>query len=321
LRRQSIFAKDVLSTIARPGRRNRRTAPGPDRSAMSDSQRIAADLPCWSGPVAPLRLPGGISNDNYLVADQDRKFVVRVNGDVPQHGILRSNDATCNRAAAAAGVAPAVFHAGPNAVVVDFVEGRTLAEEDVRGQEMLDRILPLIKRTHNEAFRLLRGPVCAFWPFRVCRDYAFFLEENGSRKVSELPRLRAANEKLEGIVGPVTPVLGHNDLLAANFIDDGKKVWLIDWEHGGITSALFDLANLATNNTLSAGQEAWLLETYYERSPDEAMRRRFQAMKSASLLRETMWSMVSELGSTVAFDYVAYTHDYIARFDAEYERF
>lgn len=286
---------------------------------MSDAEQIVRGLECWSAPVSPKRLGGGISNENFLVEDQGQKYVVRVNGDVPIHGILRLNDVTCNKAAAAAGIAPSVFFATSNAIVIDFIEGKTLEEEDIRRQGTLDRILPLLKRTHTDAFKKIRGPVCAFLPFRVCRDYAFYLQENNSRLLADLPHFGAVNDQLEKIVGPIVPVLGHNDLLAANIIDDGSRLWLIDWEHAGISSPLFDLANLSTNNGLSASQETWLLETYYEQKVDEELVRRFQAMKCASLLREAMWSLVSEITSKLDFNYVAYSGDYLDRFEQEFE--
>lgn len=287
---------------------------------MKTPEEIAAGLPCWKAPVEPRRLEGGISNDNFLVEDQGQKFVVRVNGDVPAHGVLRSNDVTCNRAAAAVGVAPKVFYAEAGAVVVDFIEGRTYGEADVCNKANLGRILALIKTTHEKAFRQIRGPVLAFWPFRVCRDYAFFLEERGSRYRDQLPQLRSANEQLEAIVGKITPVLGHNDLLAANLVDDGSRIWLIDWEHAGFSSPLFDLANLAANNGLSEAQQVWSLETYFEKPLTDELQHQYAAMKCASHLREAMWSMVSELTSTLDFDFDAYTQDYKTRFEAEYAR-
>ena len=86
--------------------------------------------------------------------------------------------------------------------------------------------------------------------------------------VPELPRLLAAAEQLENSVGPIELVFGHNDLLAANLIDDGARLWLVDWEYGGFNSPLFDLGGLASNNELSPEQEDWLLEAYFERRPE-----------------------------------------------------
>ena len=115
---------------------------------MLDAEQIVKDLKCWSDPVQPSRLTGGLSNDNFLVEDLDKKYVVRVNGDVPVHGVLRLNDATCNRAAAKVGVAPSVFFATQNAIVIDFIDGKTLEDTDIRAENMLERVLPLLKRTH-----------------------------------------------------------------------------------------------------------------------------------------------------------------------------
>ena len=114
---------------------------------------------------------------------------------------------------------------------------------------------------------------------------------------------------------------GHNDLLAANFIDDGKRLWLIDWDYAGYNTALFDLANLSSNNELSSEQEDWTLETYYQQPVTDRLRRRLAAMKCVSLLRETLWSIVSEIHSTLDFDYVNYTRKNLSRFENAYEAF
>ena len=137
--------------------------------------------------------------------------------------------------------------------------------------------------------------------------------------VPELPRLLGVGADLEAIVGPVDVVFGHNDLLPANFIDDGKRLWLIDWDYAGFNSPLFDLGNLCSNNDVAEPDEKWLLGAYFERPLTADLWHRYQAMKCASLLREAMWSMVAEHHSTLDFDYVAYTNDYLARFERAYQ--
>jgi thiamine kinase-like enzyme len=126
---------------------------------------------------------------------------------------------------------------------------------------------------------------------------------------------------LETAAGPFDIVFGHNDLLAANFLDDGERLWLIDWDYAGYNTPLFDLGGLASNNELSEAQEMWLLEAYFEQPVRSELWRRYQAMKCASLLRETLWSMVSELHSTIDFDYAAYTADNLARFERSFDQF
>ncbi|MGH6943572.1 MAG: choline/ethanolamine kinase family protein, partial [Geminicoccaceae bacterium] len=213
-----------------------------------EAETRAAGLACWSGPVAPKPLSGGISNHNFLVEDGGGKFFVRVGDDFEVHNVLRRFELAASRAAHAAGISPEVVHAEPGAMVFRHIEGRPLTPEDVRDPAMLARILPLVRRCHEELPKHFRGPTPIFWAFQVLRDYAARLVEDQSHMAPELPRLMSAAERLELAVGPIEPVFGHNDLLAANFIDDGEVLWLVDWEYGGFNSALFDLGSLASNN-------------------------------------------------------------------------
>jgi thiamine kinase-like enzyme len=275
----------------------------------------AAALACWSGRVEPIPLAGGITNANFVVADRRRRYFVRIGDDIPVHGILRFHELAASRAAAAAGLSPPVVHNEPGAVVFEYIDGRTYAAEDVRRPANLRRILPLLRRCHREIPKHFRGPALIFWVFQIFRDYAQTLTECGSRMASELPRLLDIAGDLEAMVGPIDIVFGHNDLLPGNFIDDGRRLWLIDWDYAGFNSPLFDLANLCSNNEVAEVDERWLLEAYFEQPLTNESWHRYQAMKCASLLREAMWGMVAEHYSTLDFDYVAYTTDYLARFE------
>ncbi|HMR32369.1 MAG TPA: phosphotransferase [Geminicoccaceae bacterium] len=281
---------------------------------MTPAER-AAGLSFWSGPVEPVPLAGGITNTNFTVEDRGRRHVVRIGDDIPVHHVSRQSELAAARAAHAAGIAPEILHAEPGALVMPWIEGRTLAPEDVRDPAMLARIVPLLRRCHGEVGRRLEGPAPLFWVFHVCRDYARTLERGHSRMIPELPRLMAMNDRLEALVGDVRLVFGHNDLLAANILDDGRRLWLLDWEYAGFNSPLFDLGGLASNSELPPAQEELLLEAYFGSAATPDLRRRYAAMRCASLLRETMWSMASELHSTIAFDYVAYTAENLARLE------
>jgi len=280
-----------------------------------DAARKARQLACWHHPVEPRPVGGGISNPNFLVEHAGERFFVRIAGDVPAHNLLRRFELAASRAAHAADVAPEVVHAEPGALVFRWIDGRTLTPADVRDPAMLARILALIRHYHHAIPRHFRGPAPMFWVFQVLRDYAARLAAEGHRLAPELPRLMRVAERLERAVGPIEVVFGHHDLLAANLIDDGARLWLIDWEYGAFGSGLFDLANLASNNELAPSEEEALLEQYFDAPVSDALRRRYAAMRSASLLREAMWSMVSERHLAIDFDYVAYTADYLARFE------
>ena len=281
----------------------------------------AAGLACWSGAVEPEPLGGGITNTNFVVRDGGDTFVVRIGDDLPLHGVLRSQELSACRAAHACGLAPEIVHHEPGALVMRFVDGTTLTEDAVRRPEMLERIIALIRRCHATMPDHLRGATAMFWPFQVCRDYLATAREGKSRVDGQLDRLADINTERECATGPIQPVFCHNDLLAANFVDDGERLWLLDWEYAGWNSALFDLANLASNSQVPAAQEQWLMETYLGRGIAPEDLRRFHAMKCASLMRETLWSVVQELHATLDFDFAAYTEDNLARFDAAYEEF
>lgn len=275
-------------------------------------ERVRA-LRFWSGAVDPEPLDGGITNRNFLVEDAGRKYVVRLGEDIPLHNCMRFNERAASLAAHAAGVSPALRHFEPGLVVIDFIEGKTFSEADVRAN--LPRVAALIRRMHDEVGKHLRGPALAFWTFHVLRNYGHTLSDGGHRLKAELPRLQAVADEIEAFVGPTEVLFAHNDLLPGNFIDDGDRLWLIDWDYGGFNTPLFDLGNVASNNGFDAAQSDRLLALYYGRPPDDQLRLRHKAMAVASLLREALWSMVSELHSSLDFDYRAYTAENLARFE------
>lgn len=266
-------------------------------------------------------LGGGITNVNYVVTDGDKKYVVRKGEDIPVHQVMRFNELAASRAAHAAGLSPQVIYHEPGILVLEYIRSRTLDAEMVREQAMLERILPLIKTCHREIPHYLRGAVLIFWVFHVIRDYAATLREAQSRHLSLLPGLLEISAELENVSNPTDIVFGHNDLLPANFLDDGERLWLIDWDYAGYNSPLFDLGGLASNNGLSEKQEVWLLENYFEKPITDSLMRQYQAMKCASLLRETLWSMVSEIHSEIDFDFAAYSQENLEGFEAAYQQF
>lgn len=285
-------------------------------------ERVAG-LPIWKGAVEPVPMTGGITNTNFMVEDAGSRYFVRIGSDIPVHGVMRFNELAAARAAQAAGITPAVLHAEPGVLVTEFIEGKTLCEEDLRDEAMLRRVVPLVRDCHEEVARRVSAPVLMFWPFQVVRHYAKVLRGGGSNYRERLPLLLEKADELERAVGPIAPVFGHNDLLPANFIDDGSRLWLVDWDYAGFNSALFDLGGLAANCQLELAHETFLLEQYFGSQPDASLWRAYRAMKAISALRETMWSMVSEIHSSIEFDFASYTQENLNRFAAamaEFER-
>jgi thiamine kinase-like enzyme len=283
-------------------------------------ERVRA-LPVWKGLISPTLLTGGITNLNILVSDRGDEYVVRIADDIPVLHVMRFNELAASRAAAEVGVSPEIVHAEPGVMVRRYVRGRVLQTQDLQDPKMVERVVDLLKRVHGPVGRAVRGPILAFSPFHTIRDHAATVAADGGTGSKSLPGMLAAADVLSRIVGRVSVIFGHNDMLPANLIDDGSRLWLIDWDYAGFGPASFDLANLAANCRTDSAMERQLLTLYYGKQPDDVEFRRFVAMKCVSLLRETLWGMVAETRLPLDTDYAAYTAKNLARFRSEYNRF
>jgi thiamine kinase-like enzyme len=265
-----------------------------------------ARLPCWRGKVALEPLKGGLTNLSFVARDRGEKFVVRCGGDIPMHHVFRDRERAAARAAFEAGLSPELIHVEPGITVMRFIEGRTFGEPDLRLS--LDRIVPLLKTCHREVGRRLQGPASMFWVFHVIREYV--------RTAGADRKYLALADELERRQVPLPIVFGHHDLLPGNFLDDGKRLWLIDWEYGAFGTAMFDLANLSSNGEFDPAQDEALLAAYFDGAIRSDLRTAFAAMKAASALREALWAMVSDIHlRTPGVDYRAHAREYLRRFE------
>ena len=276
-------------------------------------------LPIWKDKIHIKNLDGGLTNQNFLVKDSNQEVVVRMGQDILEHQVLRSNELISTKAAYDSGLGPKIIYNSPGVLVLEYIESKTMSAKDVR--ENISKIIPLIKKVHYDMPKKLFGPGMIFWVFHVVRNYANFLKKNKSIHVNILDKLLSCNDLLEKKSSPHQIVFGHNDLLPANFLNDGTKIWLIDWEYSGFNSPLFDLGGIASNNDFSKEEEVYLLENYFNEKMSSDLSKKYHAMKCASLLRESMWSMVSEITSKINFDYSKYTKENLEKFEMSFKDF
>lgn len=284
------------------------------RVPVAVESRISA-LPCWQGAIEIALLKGGISNESYVVYDDCGGHVVRFGKDYPFHHISRERELMTARAAHVAGFGPEVHYAEPGVMVTAFIGAKTYGADDVQGNS--EPVARLLRRFHLGMAEHVSGSAYLFWPFHVVRDYAHTLRAGGSRMVPKLDELLSLSCELESQQIPQPLVFAHNDLLPANLLDDGTRLWLIDYEYAGYSTAMFDLAGVTSNAGFTEAASLAFLTSYLEAAPNQAFLRAFSAMQCASLLREAMWSMVSELHlNAPGADYVAYTAENLERLDA-----
>lgn len=295
------------------GQRERAMAAEMATGSETAEARVRA-LPLWRGELTVTPLKGGVSNASFRVSDSTGSYVARVGGDYPFHQVSREREAIASRAAFEAGISPEPVHAGDGLMVLRYIEARTYTEADVRANAAA--CIELLRRCHREMGKRISGQGAIFWVFQILRDYAHTLKEGRHRHVPDIPRWMAIVDELEAAQLPLPIVFGHHDVLPTNYMDDGNRLWLIDWEYGAFGTAMFDLASLSANNSFDAAGEKLILETYFGRAPGEELWRAFHAMKAASALREAVWGMVSELHlNAPGVDYVAYAAEYLGRFE------
>lgn len=284
---------------------------------MSTPERIGI-LPCWQGEPRAEPMAGGLSNEIWKVTDAAGAHVVRFGADYPFHHVLRAREAMTARAAHAAGFGPAVEHDGPGVMVTAFLDARTWTAADVRANP--ERLAVLLRDFHAAMPGHVSGPAFLFWPFHVIRDYARTLA--GSTHAPALPGLLALSAEMEAAQPPLPIVFAHHDLLPANILDDGSRLWLIDFEYAGFGTAMFDLAGAAANAGMDAAAAGTLLAAYFGRPPGPALVRAFDAMQVAALAREAMWAMVSGLHlSAPGVDYDAYASENLDRLATALDRY
>ena len=252
--------------------------------------------------TAVVPLAGGITNRNYRVKTPTHDYVVRLSD--PETSILaidRENEYLNSMAAAlsGAGAPVAQYVPGAGVLVVEWIVGRTFTEADVRNPDNLPRIA--------QACRLLHaGPLFAsdFNMFDIQERYLALVRERGYRLPSRyedfLPQARRMRAAMAEHPEPI--VACNNDLLAANMIDDGERIWLIDYEYSGNNEPSFELGNIWSESTLDDDQLEPLVSSYWGAvSPAKVARARMWALMSQ--YGWTLWAAIQGSISPIEFDY------------------
>jgi len=267
----------------------------------------------------PLRLTvlsGGITNRNFRVdVDSDAEagaYVIRLGGNNTHLlGISREVEHAATVAAAGVGVGPEVVaYLRPEGYLLTrFIEGSPISDEEVHRPATICRVADSLRRIHD-------GPAIPgiFMPYRIGEAYRALAEARG---VPIPAAYEDAHEQVRLIEiallqHPVGMRPCHNDLLNANFIDDGTRIRIVDWEYAGMGDPFFDLGNFSVNHGLSPAEDAVLLEAYAgDLRPDRLARLRL--MRVMSDFREALWGVLQQAISSLDVDFVSYANDHLSR--------
>jgi thiamine kinase-like enzyme len=259
-------------------------------------------------------LSGGITNRNFRIdaAGTDQCWVIRLAGnDTHLLGISREVEHAATVAAAGVGVGPEVtaFIRPEGYLVTRFIAGSPVTDEAVHRPATLRRVADSLRRIHD-------GPAIPglFVPLRIVEAYRALAAARGVPIPPEYELAAAVGRRIEGafLAAPIELRPCHNDLLNANFIDDGERIRIIDWEYAGMGDPFFDLGNFSINHELTADEDEILLRAYDGTvRPDRLAR--LTLMRVVSDFREAMWGVLQQGVSTLDVDFVAYASGSFAR--------
>lgn len=275
--------------------------------------RAAVDRLWPDRPARITELGGGITNHNYKVELPTDVFVLRMGGAKTELlGIDRAVEVAAGRRAFEVGVGPEVIAFVPSQgwLVARFIDGRSISPDEIRSDpQTLRRVMEALRRFHEAA------PIPGrFDANAVVEDYHLKALDHG---VAMPPEYEVAHElanRIRAARGEQPPVPCHNDLLNANFLDDGE-IRIVDWEYAGMGDRYFDLANFSVNHELSVEDDRRMLEAYFGRFREEDLAA-VRLMRFMSDFREAMWGVLQSGISELDFAFGDYAAKHFARLEA-----
>jgi thiamine kinase-like enzyme len=266
----------------------------------------------WPGLQATVtELGGGITNRNYKVDVGGEVFVLRMgSAKADLLGIDRAVEHAAGVRAYEVGVGPEVlaFEPAEGWLVARFIQGRPISLEDMRKPEMLERVAGALQAFHSAA------PIPGrFDAWAVVQDYRTTARVHGVEVPPSFGPAWQVAERIRQVRGERELVPCHNDLLNANFLDDGG-IRIVDWEYAGMGDRFFDLANFSVNHEFEIEDDRRFLAAYFgvERDSDVAGLR---LMRYMSDFREAMWGVLQSGISDLEFDFRGYAAKHFDRME------
>lgn len=258
-----------------------------------------------------VRRLGGLTNRVFEVVCGARGVVVRLPGPGTATYIDRAVEQRNAMAAAAAGVAPAVLaFAADGVMITQRIDALTMNAERFRDLGRVARAAQACRRLHE------CGPVFAgrFELFAKMDEYLGYLERRAAPIPQGFAATRAAMAATRAVLDRVAPapVACHCDPLAENFLDDGRRMWIVDWEYSGNNDPMWDLGDLSVEAGFAPDQDEALLRGYFAAEPPPAERGRMVLYKAACDLLWTLWGVIQHVDGNPAEDFWAYA---VARLD------
>ncbi len=268
-----------------------------------EDEALLDRIPALAGrPRVVEELSGGLTNRNLKVTTPDGTFVARCSAaNADALGIDREVEYQNSCAAQAAGVGAPVIDYRPDlgVLVIGFLEGETLSRESFGDPSVIERVAASCRMLH--AGPAFKG---TFDMFERQQGYLRTVQTHGFRLPSGYLDHADTFARIQGAlaVRAEGAVPCNNDLLAENFVDDGRKVWLIDYEYSGNNDAAFELGNIWCECRLDSDQLEALVSAYYGR-PRRSKLARARLQGIVGQYGWTLWGAIQDAVSPLDFDF------------------
>jgi thiamine kinase-like enzyme len=270
---------------------------------MSVIKEAVGKIDDWRGKTISIQpLSGGLTNSNYKVEVDGTPYFVRVPGESTELlAVNRENEHYNTKAAAQSGVAPKVLYYLPEycVMVLEFLNGKTMSKDSLNAPGMPARMAHSIKRLHA-------GPrfLTDFNMFRLTKYYLDLCKEREIRipdgYLERMPIVQQIEQAMS--VHPLGAVPCNNDLLAENYLDDGKQLWLIDYEYSGNNDPTFELGNTCQEMQFNDEQIREVCAAYFGSASADMICR----MKLNMIMSDVgwgLWAAIQAKISPIDFDF------------------
>lgn len=268
-------------------------------------------IPLLAGYNGPIERLGGLTNLVFRVGDH----CLRIPGKGTEEYIDRVNEMVATKAVARAGVGPDILFADPATGIFlsRYLNGAaTMTPDRFRSRAGAPA-------RAGKAFRKLHdsGAIfpARFELFAMIDSYLGILET----KDVALPMgyhdvLREAEAVRAALSAHPLPNLAcHCDPLCENFLDDGERMWIVDWEYSGMNDPMWDLGDLCIEGGFGPEQEVEMIQAYFGREPSPAERGRIVIYKAMCDLLWTLWGLIQLANGNPADDFRIYADNRFAR--------
>jgi thiamine kinase-like enzyme len=265
---------------------------------------VLSDIPLFKNLDGAMERLGGLTNKVYRIGNH----VLRIPGEGTAEYINRAHEAESARVAAAAGVSPAIVYADAKSGVMisELVQNAVTMSPEAFRQRLGSpaRAGLALMKLHTSGgvfpFRFeLFAMIDEYLKVLATRDVD--LPEGYHSVVREADIIRTALA-----TNPVALAPCHCDPLCENFLDDGNRMWIVDWEYSGMNDPMWDLGDVSVEGGFSDAQDLEMLTAYFGTDPSASDYGRMVIYKAMCDLLWTLWGLIQHANKNAADDFQAY---------------